>query len=233
MHISHVDILRLLGPASINWDFEELRRVRSRGGRIRSFVRVWVRRHLIEEFESVDVPESYDQVEVKIWGTASASEPKGTAAQRAASYGLMLFGLLPELAKAHGLDTVIERLGPVCLDWEFMALKTHQPSANLVRCEVEITCNSSVLSPDGKGKGTVARVDSGEVPVRTTYPEDEALFAAIRNCCLWMGIIPDDADVKHDYNYSAEYIEPPARRNASLLARFMRKVAAMPTALLK
>jgi hypothetical protein len=198
MLITRPEILRRLGPASINWDFEEKRRVRTRGGRIRSLVCVWVRRHLIEDFENFDVPESYEKVHLTIWGTASVGEPEDTATERAVSYGLMMFGLLPELAKAHGLDEVIDRLGPVCLDWEFAAVKTFQPEPRRVRCEVVLTCNLSRLSYDGRGEGEVKRVETGEVDVRTSYPEDEALFAAIRNCCKWMALLPDDEDVKHD-----------------------------------
>lgn len=200
MDITQATILNTLGPVGINWDFEEIRTLSSRG-RSRSLVKVSVKKTLLEDTQVIGAPRSFERLSIDIWGTSDANEPAEVGVHRAVCHGLMLFGLLPELAEAYGLNDALERLGPIGLHWGYDGFRAYKTPSGKMRCEIEIELAKRIVFRDESAKGEMKRAVSAEVPVSSRFPEDDALFAAIRNGCAWAGLLPEDECVMMDYDY--------------------------------
>jgi len=193
--ITKQQVIEILGPCGIHWDYEELSTVRNRFGRTRTKLQVWVRRFLIPGELDNEVNRE-KRINLQIWGTAGPSAPAEDATLKGIENALMWLGLLPELAIAHGLDGFFQALGPAGLNWDFTEVETRLTVNNRLRCKVEVSCLLSALSLSGdEGEGEITRRVTGETDVRgSSTPEDDVFIVAVRNCLQWMAVVPDDPE---------------------------------------
>lgn len=187
--ITKAEITDMLGPVEIDWTFAEIKVVRGRNRQFRAFVETKVAKRLISPDGKGSGMLSHTS-----GGTGSTHE---AAVLAAIETSLMWMNLLPEVAKARGVDGILNELGPVGLNWGF-TLKDSEPIAThggSVRNTVEVVVKKAAIAYDGKGKGDITRTEDGYCSIKTVgelAPEEEATNQAIKKAMSWLCIISDE-----------------------------------------
>lgn len=198
----------ILGPLGIEWGYNVERIVRTRNGRTRAFVSVWVYKHMLyTQISPASKPKrgQRDKVEVALWGTA----PRGTSHDQAEFAALkncfMWMGLFPE--ESHpAISEVVNKLGPLGLAWSFNEEKTVQTATGL-SCTINIEATRRAISLDDKGAGTIEISATATVSSSGSTPEDIAMEQAVLKGMQWLCVVPDDMDVMNDFKEASAPFE--------------------------
>ena len=203
--ITKQEITEILGPVQGNWTFTELSVERGLNGQFRALVETKVAKRLVS-------PNGKGSGMLSQTSGGLGSTPDA-AILAAIEVSLMWMGVLPEVAKVRGVQSILDALGPVGFNWGFslkesITIATHGGS---VRNTVDVFVKKSAIAYDGKGKGEITRTEHGYSPIKVAgslAPEEEATTQAIKQAMSWLCIINYDHE-------SAATVDEPTQTSAS------------------
>lgn len=202
------EIVDLLGPVGMNWEFEEEEIVRAQGRRIRAFVKLTLKKGPLSPKKKITI---------KVWGSAYgySIESKKEAVENAINMGIKLLGLHQDTPTP--LSSIIEQVGPLGLQWGYEEKDSFIRNGNVI-CTVEVNVPKSLVSLNGKGKGTIKHQGTGYASTSSEYPEDEALINAIMEAFSWFGIVPESDEYEETFTTSDRLPEKKKDNGKKILA---------------
>lgn len=209
-----IEAIKILGPVGDVWDFEEVDLQRLPNGSYRSLLKV----EIAKKFFTQNKKHKTEWISHTAWGTGATSDH---AIADALGTNLMWLGLNRPRSEALGIQSILDALGPVGLNWGFSLaestpMHTH---GGWFRNKVEIEVRKSLL---GFGRSTAMhrRHEYGVAEAtdrKDVDPSEIATIKAVRKCAQSLGIIPAGSDPAPAY--AEQGTAEPRHKRSGFLAK--------------